>query len=104
LSKAIPAERRIKEIEEGIMSHETKIIENPDEIVKEISRLTADSNQLSTCLPSGGIQYSYTYFFEIKKRLLDKQKRGEHKDIRYVTDIDKDNIHIVKIILNREYK
>lgn len=98
-SKAIPAERKIREIEEGIMSHETKIIENPDEIVKEISRLTADSNQLSTCLPSGGIQYSYTYFFDIKKRLLDKQRRGEHKGIRYVTNIDKDNIQIVKIYL-----
>jgi hypothetical protein len=98
-SKAIPAERKIREIEEGIMSHETKIIENPDEIVKEISRLTADSNQLSTCLPSGGIQYSYTYFFDIKKRLLEKQKRGEHKGIRYITNIDKDNIQIVKIYL-----
>lgn len=98
-SKAIPAERKIREIEQGIMSHETKIIEDPEEIVKEISRLTADSNQLSTCLPSGGIQYSYTYFFDIKKRLLDKQKRGEHKGIRYITNIDKDNIQIVKIYL-----
>jgi two-component system sensor histidine kinase VicK len=98
-SKAIPAERKIREIEQGIMRHETKIIENPEEIVKEISRLTADSNQLSTCLPSGGIQYSYTYFFDIKKRLLDKQKRGEHKGIRYITNIDKDNIQIVKIYL-----
>lgn len=98
-SKAIPAERKIREIEEGIMSQETKIIENPDEIVKEISRLTADSNQLSTCLPSGGIQYGYTYFFDIQKRLLDKQRRGEHKGIRYVTNIDNDNIQIVKIYL-----
>lgn len=54
-NKALPAERKIREIEEGIISHETKMIENPDEIVKEISRVTANSNQLSTCLPSGGM-------------------------------------------------
>ena len=98
-TRAIPAQQRIKEIEEGIIHYQTKIIENPDEIVKEISRLTADSNQLSTCLHSGGMQYSYKYFFEIKKSLLDKQRRGEHKGIRYITNIDKDNIQIAKIYL-----
>jgi hypothetical protein len=98
-NEAISADRKIREIEEGIIIHETKIIENPDEIVKEISRLTANSNQLSTCLPSGGRQYSYKYFFDIKKKLLDSQRRGEHNGIRYVTNIDKDNIHIAKIYL-----
>ncbi|MGI8832976.1 MAG: ATP-binding protein [Nitrososphaeraceae archaeon] len=98
-NEAIPAERKIREIEEGIIIQETKIIENPDEIVWEISRLTANSNQLSTCLPSGGLHYSYKYFFDIKKKLLDRQRRGEHNGIRYVTNIDKDNIHVAKIYL-----
>jgi two-component system, OmpR family, sensor histidine kinase VicK len=98
-SKAIPAERKIREIEEGIISHETKIIENPDEIVEEISRLTASSNKLDTSLPPGGMQYSYKYFFDIKKKLLEKQRSGEHEGIRYVTNIDKDNIQIAKIYL-----
>jgi hypothetical protein len=35
-SKAIPAERKVREIEQGIMSHETKIIENPEEIVRDL--------------------------------------------------------------------
>jgi two-component system, OmpR family, sensor histidine kinase VicK len=98
-SKAIPAERKIREIEKGILNHETKIIENSEEIGKEISRLTASSNKLDTSLPSGGRQYSYKYFFDIKKKLLDKQRSGEHEGIRYVTNIDKDNIQIVKIYL-----
>jgi two-component system, OmpR family, sensor histidine kinase VicK len=98
-NKAIPAERKIREIEEGIISHETKVIENPDEIVKEISRLTASSNKLDTSLPPGGMHYSYKYFFDIKKKLLDKQRSGEHEGIRYVTNIDKDNIQIAKIYL-----
>jgi hypothetical protein len=85
-SKAISAEKKIREIEEGIIPYETRIIENnPDEIVKQIRRLTENSNELATCLTSGGMQYSYNYFLDIKKKLLDKQKRGEHKGIRYIS-------------------
>ena len=98
---AIPAEQKIREVEEGILKNETRIIENnPDEIVSQISRLIADSNELAMCSTSGGVQYSYDHFFNIKKKLLDKQKKGEHKGIRYVTIIDNDNINLVKTYLN----
>jgi two-component sensor histidine kinase len=97
---AIPAEQKIREIEEGKIMHETRIIENnPDEIVRQLSRQTADSTELAICLTPGGMQYSYNYFFDIKKNLMDKQKRGEHKGIRYVTTIDKDNLGVVKTYL-----
>jgi two-component system sensor histidine kinase VicK len=97
---AIPAEQKIREIEEGIIHYETRIVEDPDQISEEISRLTANSNELSTCLTPGGMQYSYNYFFEIKKKLLDKQKKGQHKGIRYLTKIEKDNIDLVKTYLD----
>jgi two-component system, OmpR family, sensor histidine kinase VicK len=98
---AIPAEQKIREVEEGILKNETRIIENnPDEIVSQISRLTAYPNELAMCSSSGGVQYSYDHFLNIKKKLLDKQKKGEHKGIRYVTIIDNDNINLVKAILN----
>jgi two-component system sensor histidine kinase VicK len=97
---AIPAEQKIREIEEGKIIHETRIIENnPDEIVRQLSRQTADSTELAICLTPGGMQYSYNYFFDIKKNIMDKQKRGEHKGIRYVTTIDKDNLGVVKTYL-----
>nr|MDQ3967255.1 hypothetical protein [Thermoproteota archaeon] len=79
-NSAISAEKKIKEIEEGgVTRYGTRIIENPDEVIKEIGRLTASSNKLDTCLTSGGLQYSHKYFFDIKKKLLDKQRRGEHE-------------------------
>jgi signal transduction histidine kinase len=96
----ISAEQKIKEIEEGVIRYETRMIENPDEVIKEIGRLTAGSNKLDTCLTSGGMQYSYKYFFDIKKKLLDKQRRGEHKGIRYVTNIDNNNVHLSKTYLD----
>jgi two-component system, OmpR family, sensor histidine kinase VicK len=96
---AISAEKKIKEIEEGVISHETRIIEDPDEVIKEVGRLTASSNKLDTCLTSGGLQYSHNYFFDIKRKLLEKQRKGEHQGIRYVTNIDSDNLEISKIYL-----
>ncbi|MGA9150452.1 MAG: hypothetical protein WBZ36_07735 [Candidatus Nitrosopolaris sp.] len=55
-NKSMSAEKRMKELEEGITTHyETKVIEDPDDVIKEISRITANSNELSTCLTSGVI-------------------------------------------------
>jgi two-component system, OmpR family, sensor histidine kinase VicK len=99
-NKSILAEKKIKEIEEGVVHYETRIIDDAQEIVKEISRLTASSTELCTCLTAGGMQYSYNHFFDIKKKLLDKQKKGEHKGIRYLIDIDKDNVNLAKILLD----
>ncbi|MGH9926193.1 MAG: hypothetical protein ACRD5B_12540, partial [Nitrososphaeraceae archaeon] len=99
-SKTIPAEQRIQEIEEGIMHYETRILDNSEQIIKEISSLTAGSNQLDTCLTSGGMHYSHEYFFDIKKDLLDRQKRGEHRGIRYVTNISNENLNLVKLYLD----
>jgi signal transduction histidine kinase len=100
-TRAIPAQQRIKEIEEGVIHYQTKIVDNPDEIVKEISKLTADSNELYTCLAPGGLQYSHNHFFDLKKKLLDKQKKGQHKGIRYITNIGKENIHLAKLYVEQ---
>jgi hypothetical protein len=63
-NKSMPAEKRIRELDQGVSTHyETRIVEDSDEIVREISLLTANSNELCTCLTSGGIQYSYNHFF-----------------------------------------
>jgi signal transduction histidine kinase len=101
-SRSMLAEQKIKEIEQGITHYETRIVEDPNQIIEEISRLTASSNQLATCLTSGGMQYSYNYFFDIKKKLLEKQKKGQHKGIRYISRIEKDNVDLAKTFLNSE--
>jgi two-component system, OmpR family, sensor histidine kinase VicK len=99
-NRSILAEKKIKEIEEGTVHYETRIIEDAQQIVQEISRLTASSTKLCTCLTAGGMQYSYNHFFDIKKKLLDRQKKGEHKGIRYISDIDKHNVSLAKTLLN----
>jgi hypothetical protein len=66
-SKSVSAQKRFQEIEEGrTTTFETKLIQDANVIVQEISRLTANSNDLRTCLTSGALQYSYEHFFERK--------------------------------------
>ena len=93
------AHERITEIEEGpvAISRPATIIENdPDEIVKQIRRIDEESNQLSVCLTAGGMQYRHNHFFATEKKLLEKQKRGKHQGIRFITMIDKDNIELTR--------
>jgi two-component system, OmpR family, sensor histidine kinase VicK len=96
-------EKKIKNREQGITTihkHQTRVVEDPNQIIEEIGRLTANSNELSTCISPGGLEFSHKYFFKIKKELLEKQKKGKHKGIRYVTKIEKDNIELVKTYMN----
>jgi len=95
------AEKRIRELEEGITTHyQTKVIEDPDQVVREIGHQLANSNETCACLSSGGMQYSYNHFFEIRKKLLEKQMKGEHKGIRYISNITQDNEKFVKAFLD----
>jgi two-component system, OmpR family, sensor histidine kinase VicK len=99
-NKSMSAEKRIRELEEGITTHyQTKVIEDPDDVIKEISRLIANSNELCVCLTSGGLQYCHNHFSEIRKKSLEKQKKGEHRGIRYISNITQDNVKFPKLFL-----
>jgi hypothetical protein len=78
----------------------TQLINDPKKIIEEIANFNMNSNKLSISCTIGGMQLCYNYFFEIKKQILDKYKRGEHKGIRYMSFIDKDNVEAVKKFLD----
>src|SRR5215216_5098749 len=97
---AIPAQKKIREIEEGIIPYYTKVINGPDSIIKEIIRINESSNEMSICATAGGMQFTYNYLFEVTNKLLDRFRRGQHKGIRYTSNIDRDNIEIAKLLLD----
>src|ERR687890_1481276 len=97
---AIPAERKIREIEEGITHYESKVLENPDEIFKQIIHLGETSNELSIVSSFGGMQLIYNDFFDLYKKILDKYRKGEGRGIRWVCSIEAESIDLVKIFLN----
>jgi signal transduction histidine kinase len=97
---AIPAERKIREIEEGITHYESKVLENPDEIFKQIIHLGETSTELSIVSSIGGMQLIYNNFFDIYKRILDKYRNGEGNGIRWICSINEESIDLIKIFLN----
>ena len=100
-NKSIPAEERIKEIEEGTILTGIRLIENRDEIIKEIKRKNNSANKLSICSALGGMQMGYNHLFDSYKNVLDKHRRGESKEgMRWIISIDKDSLDLVKIFLN----
>jgi hypothetical protein len=104
-NKSMSADKRIRELKEGLTIHyQTKVIEDPDEVVKAIGRQIVNSNELFACLTSGGMEYSYNHFFEIRKKLLEKQKKGEHKGFRYISNVTQDNVNLVKVFLEPVYR
>ncbi|MGC2575772.1 MAG: hypothetical protein WA364_30065, partial [Candidatus Nitrosopolaris sp.] len=99
-SKAIPSEQRIREIEEGVLPVSTRILQDQDQIIKEIRQLDYSSTRLSVCSGFGGMQMSYKHFFDLYMNIVDKQRKGEGEGMRWAIHIDKENLDLVKIFQN----
>ena len=98
-SKSIPAEERIKQLMDGEVTPETKIVDSEDEIMKHFIHLSEVSSGLSVVSNHGGMQLTYNSFLELCKKVLEKQKRGEGDGIRWIMRIEKDSINLVKKFL-----
>ena len=98
-SKSIPAEERIKQLMDGEVAPETKIVDSEDEIMKHFIHLSEVSSGLSVVSNHGGMQLTYNSFLELCKKVLEKQKRGEGDGIRWIMRIKKDSMNLVKKIL-----
>ena len=62
--KAIPAEQKIREIEDGIEPPETKVLENPEEILNHMRHVLENASKRLICSSSGGMHLVYNSFFD----------------------------------------
>lgn len=85
---AIPAELRIKEIEERVPSGETRVIRDPNEILSETKRMASYSRRYSVSSVPGGLLYAYNYAFDTFRNILERFRQEQHEGIRWVTTID----------------
>ncbi|HKH87061.1 MAG TPA: ATP-binding protein, partial [Nitrososphaera sp.] len=86
-SKAVVAEDRIREVEEGIIRPETRTVKNQKEILGETLGLMRRSIQYSVCSVSDRLLHAYDYSFDSFKEILDLHRDGKHSGIRWVTNI-----------------
>jgi two-component system, OmpR family, sensor histidine kinase VicK len=97
--KAILAEDRIKEIEEGVIRPEIKAVKDPLEILQDTVGLIRRSKQYSVCSVSGGLLYAHNYSFDTFKEILELHMSGKHLGIRWVTKIeDNEDSRLLEII------
>jgi sugar-specific transcriptional regulator TrmB len=101
-SKALPAEQKIEEIEgQALVKYETKVLVNPDEIFSQLKYVVEASSKRLLCSTTGHFQMVYNNFFDLYKKIIDKQRRGEGEGIRWITSIqDESSIELIKIFLN----
>ena len=97
-SKAIPSEQRIREIEEGVQPVSTRILEDGIQIINKIRRINYSSTRLSVCATFGGMQMSYKYLFDSYMSIVDKHQKGEGEGMKWITNIDKENLQSSKNI------
>ncbi|MDQ3968891.1 MAG: ATP-binding protein, partial [Thermoproteota archaeon] len=97
--KAILAEYRIKEIEEGVIHPEIKAVKDPLEILQDTVGLIRRSKQYSVCSVSGGLLYAHNYSFDTFKEILELHRSGKHLGIRWVTKIeDNEDSRLLEVI------
>jgi two-component system, OmpR family, sensor histidine kinase VicK len=100
-NKAIPAEQRIMEIEEGIEPLKTRVLEDKDTIFNHMKSVLENASERSVCSSSGGMQVIYNNFFDEYKKIVDKQRKGggQGRAVRWIISIDKDNTDLVRTFL-----
>ena len=75
-SSAVPADDRIRELQDGKVRYGTTMIRDQYEILNETMRMVENSNQYSVCSVSGGLLYAYNHSFDTFKEILDKYRAG----------------------------
>jgi signal transduction histidine kinase len=102
-NKAMPAQQKIKEIEEGIPPIRTRILESQDEIIGEIKNLNDNADHLSICSGLGGMQMSYNFFLDTYRNMVyrfgKKEEQKESNKLRWIININKYSVRLVKIFL-----
>ncbi len=107
-SRAVPAEQKIREIEEGTELVRTIVLENQSDIYNHLINTIRKSNACYVCFSIGGMRMIYNNFFNSFKEIIKRQKIGEERErkepygIKWLTHIDDDekDIELVKVFLN----
>ena len=99
---ATVAQKKIKELKEGIKSFETKLItESSDSLIEtEFGRVVRNSSEINICTSIDGLRINKNYLIESIKNALTNERVNTYKRIRILVEITRDNLEIVKELLD----
>jgi two-component system sensor histidine kinase VicK len=78
----------------------TRVLDNPPIVAKQIIHLAETSSGLSVVSVIGGLRLIYNNFFEPYRKILNKHKTGEGNGIKWIINIEKESVELVKIFLD----
>ena len=99
---ATPAQKKIKELKEGIKSYETRLItESSDYLIEtEFERVVRNSSEIDVCTSIDGLRINKNHLIESITNALTNERINTHKRIRILVEITRDNLEIVKELLD----
>lgn len=80
--------------------HQTRVLDNPSKVAEQVIHIAETSSGLSIVSVIGGLRLIYNNFLDPYKNILDKYKIGEGKEIKWIINIEKESVELVKIFLN----
>jgi two-component system, OmpR family, sensor histidine kinase VicK len=93
--------RRLETDGDNLHEYEIKVIRNPPDIVKVINNHIDESSDLLICtICSGGMQFMAENFLEAKKKVVDKQKKGQHSGTKYIGDLNRHTANAATKFIN----
>jgi two-component system, OmpR family, sensor histidine kinase VicK len=78
----------------------TRVLDDPSKVAKQIIHIAETSSDLSVVSVIGGLQLIYNNFFDPYKKILDKYKIGQGKGIKWVINMEKESVELVRIFLD----
>lgn len=99
-SRATRAKERYREIQEGTVRRGTRIVDGPEDALREMRVMLGRSRKMSICATHGGVQFAYKNFFDVLQVLASRQKQGRHEGTRYVTFVNGGNAELVRKFLD----
>jgi signal transduction histidine kinase len=94
--KAVHADQRIREIEEGIEPRITKIIDSQEDIISRARHVIETSDHLSVCSDLDYLKMIETFALDSIKKILQKKQNGKHKGVRWIGTVSKEDISLVQ--------
>jgi signal transduction histidine kinase len=97
--KAVPAESRMRELDQAAPPTRTNLLEGGKEVVQQIARMIDPAGEIVVCMASGGVGMVLDSIAEAISLAASESPRGSLGRIRWLTSIDEDDAELAKACL-----
>jgi hypothetical protein len=84
----LPLDERIKFLEKGVEPITTKVVENSEEILNQLTKFNRSSRQIYACSTIEGLGLIRKNYPEFHIKILQKYKNGAHRGVKWITTIN----------------